>query len=109
MGASALHRSMKESLRQLRELQSERREREKTEMDDAIRLLKTREMKGPPYDPAAIGVVHASPEITAESARRDRLADSLLAEEAGFNFAQYTAYTAGDPTAREEAWPTLSR
>jgi hypothetical protein len=82
-----LHRSMKESLRQLRELQAERREREKTEMDDAIRLLKTQQMKGLPYDPPAIGVVHAS-------ARRDRLADSLLAEKAAFNLAQYTAWLA---------------
>src|SRR6202050_5433342 len=44
------HRSIKESLRQLRELQAERREREKAEMDDAIRLLKTQQMKGLPYD-----------------------------------------------------------
>jgi hypothetical protein len=106
---------MKESLRQLRELQTERREREKTEMDDAIRLLKTQQMKGLPYDPEAIvngiGVVHAS-------ARRDLLQDSLLAEIAGFNLAQYTAWstcTAGDPggaddlTACEDAGPTLSR
>ncbi len=85
-----LHRSMKESLRQLRELQTERRDREKTEMDDAIRLLKTQQMKGLPGlpydDPPEIGVVH-------ESDRRDRLQDSLVAEEAGFNLAQYTAWT----------------
>jgi hypothetical protein len=87
-----LHRSMKEALRQLRELQTERREHEKAEMDDAIRLLKTRQMKGLPIEPDAIGAVHASAEIIAESARRDRLADSLLAEEAGFNLVQYTAW-----------------
>jgi hypothetical protein len=91
-----LHRSMKESLRQLRELQTERREREKTEMDNAIRLLKTQQMKGLPYEPEAtvngIGVVHASAEIIAESARRDRLEDSLLAEKAGFHLAQYTTF-----------------
>jgi hypothetical protein len=81
-----LHRSMKESLRQLRELQTERRDREKTEMDDAIRLLKTQQMKGLPYEPEKIGAVH----VSAESARRDRLQDSLLAEKANFNLAQYT-------------------
>jgi hypothetical protein len=43
-----LHRTMKEALRQLKELQTERRERKKTEMDDAIRLLKTQQMKGLP-------------------------------------------------------------
>jgi hypothetical protein len=88
-----LHRSMKDSLRQLRELQTERREREKTEMDDAIRLLKTQQMKGLLEHPEEIGVLYASAAITAESARRDRLADSLLAEEAGFNLAQYTAWS----------------
>jgi hypothetical protein len=87
-GASALHRSMKESLRQLRELQSERRERGKTEMDNDIRLLKTRQMKGLPFDTVAIGIVH-------ESERRDLLADSLLAEKAGFNLTAYLC-TAGD-------------
>jgi hypothetical protein len=91
-----LHRSMKEALRQLRELQTERREREKTEMDDAIRLLKAQQMKGLPSEPepAVNGnkFVYASAEIIAESARRDRLADSLLAEKAAFNLAQYTQY-----------------
>src|ERR1022692_2139760 len=75
-----LHRSMKESLRQLRELQTERRERQKTEMDDAIRLLKTQQMKGLPFDPqpATNGskFVYASEEIAREAARRDRLQDS---------------------------------
>jgi hypothetical protein len=80
-----LHRSMKESLRQLRELQTERREREKTEMDDAIRLLKTPQMKGK--------FVYASPEIALEAARRARLEDALLAEKAGFNLTQYTDLT----------------
>jgi hypothetical protein len=41
-----LHRSMKEALRQLKELQAERRDRRKAEMDDAIRLRKAETMKG---------------------------------------------------------------
>jgi hypothetical protein len=90
-----LHRSMKEALRQLKELQTERRERRKTEMDDAIRLLKTQQMKGLPFDPQEpaneLGFVYASAEIAVESARRDRLQDSRVAEKAGFNLAQYTA------------------
>jgi len=85
-----LHRSMKEALRQLRELQTERRELHKIEMDDAIRLLKTQQMKGLPVGPEQEEFVYASPEITAESARRDRLADSLRAEKAGFNLAAYS-------------------
>jgi hypothetical protein len=64
-------------------------------MDDAIRLSKAQEMKGLPYDPKPDGFVYASAEIALESARRDRLADSLLAERAAFNLAMYTR-TAGD-------------
>jgi len=87
-----LHRSMKEALRQLKELQAERRERRKTEMDDAIRLLKTQQMKGLPFDLKEFGFVYASAEITSESARRDRLHDSKLAEEAHFNLTDYVAF-----------------
>jgi hypothetical protein len=86
---------MKEALRQLKELQAERRERYKTEMDDAIRLQKTQETKGLPFDPAEIGFVFASAEVTLEAARRDRLADSKRAEKAGFNLTEYLC-TAGD-------------
>jgi hypothetical protein len=76
---------MKEALRQLKELQAERRDHHKTEMDDAIRLLKTQEMKGLPYEPAA----YKFAEIGFESGRRDRLQDSLRAEKADFNLAEY--------------------
>jgi hypothetical protein len=79
-----LHRSMKEALRQLKELQAERRERRKTEMDDAIRLSKTQEMKGLPYDPAPDNFVYASAEIALESARRDRFEAARQAEKLGF-------------------------
>jgi hypothetical protein len=92
-----LHRSMKESLRQLKELQTERRELHKTEMDDAIRLLRTQQMKGLPSEPEAAAngnkFVYASAEIALESARRDRLDDSLLAEKASFNLTKYAALT----------------
>jgi proteasome lid subunit RPN8/RPN11 len=91
-----LHRSMKEALRRLREFQTERREREKIEMDDAIRLLKTQQMKGLPIESDAVGAVHASPESSPNPPAADRLADSLLAEKAGFHLAEYTAYCQGD-------------
>jgi hypothetical protein len=84
-----LHRSMKESLRQLKELQTERRDREKTEMDDTIRLLKTQQMKGLPNEPDPEKFVYASAEIV----RRGRHEDALLAEKAGFNLTKYTALT----------------
>jgi len=93
-----LHRSMKEALRQLKELQTERRERHKTEMDDAIRLLKTQQMKGLPFDPEDFGFVYASAEIEVEQRRRERLRDSLLAEKAAFNLTKYATST-GSPVA----------
>jgi hypothetical protein len=87
-----LHRTMKEALRQLKELQTERRELRKIEMDDAIRVRKAQEMKGLSFDPAEFGFVYASAEIARESARRDSLQDALLAEEAGFKLTEYAAF-----------------
>jgi hypothetical protein len=53
-------------------------------------------MKGLPSEPepAPNGnkFVYASAEIVFESARRDRLEDSLLAEKAGFNLAEYNLF-----------------
>jgi len=84
-----LHRSMKEALRQLKELQTERHERRKTEMDDAIRLLKTQQMKGLAFDPTEFGFVHSSAEIALEQQRRDRLHLAKIAEQSNFNLAAY--------------------
>ncbi len=72
-----LHRSMKESLRQLRELQAERRELEKKEMDDAIRLLKTPADKGLPSNRTRRVRLCERPK-SAHAATR--LEDALLAE-----------------------------
>jgi hypothetical protein len=79
-----LHRTIKEALRQLKELQTERRERFKADMDDAIRLRKTQEMKGE--------FVYASPEIEREERRRHRLHDAGIAEKARFNLAEYKSF-----------------
>jgi hypothetical protein len=84
-----LHRSMREALRQLEELQTKRRERYKTQMDDAIRLHKTEKMKGLPYDPAQDGFVYASAEIGLEQNRRDRLHLSRIAEKTNFDLTKY--------------------
>jgi hypothetical protein len=89
MGASALHRSMKDALRQLKELQAERRELRKTEMDDAIRLLKTQQMKGLPFDPAEFGFVHSTAQIALEQHRRERLHFAKIAEQSNFDLAAY--------------------
>ncbi len=85
-----LHRAIKEALRQLKELQKERRERRRIEMDNAIRLRKAQEMKGFDYDPAWDGFVFANAEIVSESRRRDRFRDAETAERARFNLDTYT-------------------
>ena len=99
-----LHRSMKDALRRLKELQAERRERRRAELDDAIRLRKAQQMQGLPFDSADAaqasvrcavdghGFVYSIAEIDSKSARRDRLRDSILAEQARFNLTQYTAF-----------------
>jgi hypothetical protein len=92
-----LHRCVKESLRQLKELQAERRERRKTEMDDAIRLRKTEEMKGLPFDPTEFGFVYASIEIEREQHRRERLHLSEIAEQSGFDLTRYNSAKSQQP------------
>ena len=104
-----LHRSMKDALRQLKELQAERRERRKTEMDDAIRLLKTRQMKGLPFDLAENGFVFSSAEIVWESSRRDRLEAAKQAEDVGFNLTEYNSRTSNLQTSPRAATQTSER
>jgi hypothetical protein len=91
-----LHRTIKEAFRQLKELQTERRERFKADMDDAIRLRKTQEMKGLPYDPAVDNFVYANAEIEREERRRHRLHDARIAEKACFNLAEYKSFFKAD-------------
>src|SRR5579863_2975220 len=97
-----LHRSLKEALRQLKELQVERRDRRQAEMDDAIRLGKSQEMKGLPFDPSENGFVYASTEIAKESARRDRFEDAKRAEAAGFNLVEYRRMTQMPPCGADD-------
>ncbi len=58
-------------------------------MDDAIRLSKTEQMKGLPFDPAENGFVYASAEIARESARRERLHLARIAAQSGFDLARF--------------------
>src|SRR5260370_11128631 len=60
-----LHRSLREALHELKELQAARRERHKTKMDDAVRLRKTEKMKDLPRDAAQISFVCASAQTPA--------------------------------------------
>jgi hypothetical protein len=104
-----LHRSMKDALRQLKELQAERRERRKTEMDEAIRLLKTQQMKGLTFNLAENGFVFSSAEIVWESSRRDRLEAAKQAEDVGFNLTEYNSRTSNLRTSLRAATQTSER
>ena len=64
-----LHRSMREALHELKDLQSERRERHRAQRDDAARLHKTAKMKDLPDDAAQIGFVYAAAETGLEQHR----------------------------------------
>jgi hypothetical protein len=61
--------------------------------------MKTQQMKGLPFDPREFGFVFSSAEIANESARRERLQDSLTAEKAAFNLADYRTASAYEPKA----------
>lgn len=87
-----LHRAVKEALRELAERQTARRARRNLEMDHAIRLLKTQQMKGYSYNPQVDGFVYASAEIAAEARRRYRLRDAERAEQIHFSRSKYTEY-----------------
>jgi hypothetical protein len=64
-----LHRSLREALHELKQLQAERRERHRAHRHDAARLHKTAKMKDLPDDAAQIGFVCSS----AETGRPQRL------------------------------------
>ena len=92
-----LHRSMNEAHRQLKELQAERRDRRKAEMDDAIRLLKTQQMKGLPFDPKELSFVYATAEIEWERHRRERLHLAKIAEQSHFDLTRYRSVKSQEP------------
>src|SRR5215469_9801972 len=67
-----IHRIMEKALAQLQQLQAERKERERIELDRAVSLHRQAEQQGKPYDPQADGFVFSKEEIAAEWKRRKR-------------------------------------
>jgi hypothetical protein len=68
-----LARLFDRTLKQLREIQAERREQERRQMSDAAEILQMHEEREIPYDPAQDGFVFSTAEIQAYIQRRDRL------------------------------------
>lgn len=84
-----IHRIQKEALRQLQELQVQRKVLEAARLEEAVKLQKLHQMQGQQYDPRADGFVYSSAEIERECSRRALLAEAELAHQAGYNLAEY--------------------
>jgi hypothetical protein len=68
-----LARLFDRTLKQLREIQAERREHERSQMIDAAEILEMHQERDIPYDPAEDGFVFSIPEVQTFIQRRDRL------------------------------------
>ena len=80
-----LNASLKNSLKQLRDLQEERRKQHEIEMANAVRLYKYDVMENRMPNPASDGFVFSTPQV-AEKARQTRRANhALVAENIQFN------------------------
>ncbi|HEY3838704.1 MAG TPA: hypothetical protein VGL72_19135 [Bryobacteraceae bacterium] len=76
-------------LKQLKEVQAERRERERSEMNEAVRAYKFHLMKQQEFDPAKNGFVLTLPKIEAQISRSFVRHHSEIAEKCGWNRGQY--------------------
>ena len=75
-----LTRNFQTTLKQFRELQAQRHEREQQQMSAAAKLLKDSQAKQIPYDPAEDGFVFSTAELQTWMRRRDRLETARLAD-----------------------------
>jgi uncharacterized protein YaiL (DUF2058 family) len=71
-----LSRQFERTLQQLREIQAERREKEKGQMEKAARILQLHQDEGIPYNPADDGFVFSNDEIETSIRRTDRLREA---------------------------------
>jgi len=84
-----IQRGIERAMKQLREIQAERRDRRKAEMAEVLRLRDYNKMKNLPYDPMIDGFVYSPSEIETEANRRERQYEARLAEKLNFNYADY--------------------
>ena len=95
-----LQRTLRESLRQLQELQAKRIAARQAALDAAVLLRNLHKMKGQPYDPAADQdvvqsgdqFVFSTAEIEAEARRQYRRADAENAKRFDYNIADYREF-----------------
>jgi hypothetical protein len=84
-----IQRGIHNSMKQLREIQAERREYRKAEMAEVLRLRDYNKMKGLGYDPVVDGFVYSPSDIEVEASRRDRRREASEAEKLDFNYAEF--------------------
>jgi hypothetical protein len=71
-----LARLFDRTLKQLHDVQAERREQERRQMNNAVQLLEMHQERDLPYDPAQDGFVFSTAEIQTFTRRRDRLEEA---------------------------------
>jgi hypothetical protein len=71
-----LSRQFERTLKQLREIQAERREKENDQMEKATRILQLHQAEGTPYNPAEDGFVFSNDEIETSIRRTHRLREA---------------------------------
>ena len=72
MHEQRLSRQLERTLKQLREIQAERRQREREQMEKAADLLQMHQEQELPYDPAEDGFVFSNAEIETHIRRKER-------------------------------------
>ncbi len=84
MHENRLSRQFERTLKQLREIQAERRAKEKDQLEKAARLLALHQEEGLPYDPAEDGFVFSNDEIETSIRRTHRLREATNAYYASY-------------------------
>jgi len=82
---SRLNRVLQTTLKQLQEMQAERKKREELEMHDAARIEKVFKMKGEAYNPADDGFVFATKKFEQFKSRNQHLKEARIAERVGYS------------------------
>jgi len=74
-----LSRQFERTLKQLREIQAERREKENDQLDKAAKILQLHQAEGTPYNPSEDGFVFSNDEIETCIRRKDHLREATNA------------------------------
>jgi hypothetical protein len=84
-----IYRTLERALAQLRQLQAERQVQEQAQLEEAVKFQKLHEMKGEPFDPAAVGFVYSTAAIGQERARQTIRQEAQIAQHVGYDLARF--------------------